>query len=250
MKKLMYLCGAITCLCSLSFFLTSCQEEDGVIPTEHLTNGGFTPIVDVYSPRVKTYGKTYAEWSKEWWKYMLSIPFDRNPINDKTGANGLIGQNGPVVFLAGANTDHVDRNITVSSDKALLLPLVTALNSFPCANNALQPKPGQSLEAFLKEGARALVDQVSTVKVAVDGKEITKLNDYRVTTDVFQVAGSPDLKTCYGGCIDAEPRKAVSDGYFILLKGLKKGDHIIEFSGEIAGSGTSATVTYNVKVTR
>ncbi len=26
------------------------------------------------------HGKTYGEWSAEWWKWVLSIPADRNPL--------------------------------------------------------------------------------------------------------------------------------------------------------------------------
>jgi hypothetical protein len=251
MKKLFLLTGILACALSTTFLITSCQEDEAISPAiENLKGPGATPNVAAYSPRVPVFGHTYNEWTQKWWKYMLSIPSDRNPINDKTGANALVGQNGPVIFLAGANAERVDRNITVTSDKALLIPVVTALITFPCPNNASQPKPGQSLEDFLKEGARAMVDQVQIVKVTVDGKDITNLGDYRVTSDVFQAGGSPDLNICYEGCITPEPRKAVSDGYFILLKGLKKGDHSIEFSGEIAGTRTPAHVTYKVKVTR
>ncbi|HEX5112302.1 MAG TPA: hypothetical protein VFV79_05620, partial [Saprospiraceae bacterium] len=63
-------------------------------------------------------------------------------------------------------------------------------------------------------------------------------------------SGSPDLNACLGNCVTAEPKRAVSDGYFILLKGLKKGDHSIEFNTVTPGSRIPASVTYKVSVTR
>src|SRR5207247_2134376 len=56
----------------------------------------------VLPPGSAPYGKTYGEWSAEHWKWLLSIPAATNPANDFTGANGAIGQSGPVWFLCGS----------------------------------------------------------------------------------------------------------------------------------------------------
>ena len=257
MKNLLNLTGIVAILFGLSFFFFACQDEEGLNPTpvssvENLTIiGGGSALVETYNPRVKAFGRTYGQWTTAWWNYMLSIPAVRNPINDKTGVNALVGQTGPVVFLAGSGGENVDRNISLTSDKAILIPVVTFMAQFPCTNHASQPKPGQSLEDFLKAQARAVVNQASSLLVKVDGKDIRTLSDYRVTSDLFYAGGSPDLNASLGSCITAEPKAAVSDGYFIMLKGLKKGDHTIEFSGAIDGGATPPTkVTYKVRITR
>ena len=257
MKNLMNLTGVVAILFGLSFFFSACQDEEGVNPApassiENLTlvGGGGSPYVDVYSPRVRTFGKTYNEWTIAWWNYMLSIPSDRHPINDKTGANALVGQTGPVVFLAGSLGEPVNRNINLTSDKAILVPVVTFLDQFQGTNHGSQPKPGQTLEDFLKAEARGVVDQASALVIKVDGKDIRTLSDYRVTSDLFYADASPDLKDVFGSNITDEPRAAVSDGYFILLKGLKKGNHTIQLSGKISSIGSATNVTYNIRVTK
>src|SRR5215831_17578658 len=47
------------------------------------------------------YGNTYGEWSARWWQWLMSIPSDKNPNLDPTGAHCAEGQIGPVWFLAG-----------------------------------------------------------------------------------------------------------------------------------------------------
>lgn len=46
-------------------------------------------------------GKTYGEWSANWWQTVLSLPADENPLLDDTGATCALGQDpdSPVFFL-------------------------------------------------------------------------------------------------------------------------------------------------------
>jgi hypothetical protein len=63
-------------------------------------------------------GKPQAEWNAAGWKYSLEIPYDgRHPIQDRTGADALRNQSGPVWFLIPANTGFpVFRSIAVPAD--------------------------------------------------------------------------------------------------------------------------------------
>ena len=63
---------------------------------KNLNNPGVLP------PQSHSHGKTYGEWSAEWWQWALSLPADSNPFFDETGcANGANGQHGSVWFLTG-----------------------------------------------------------------------------------------------------------------------------------------------------
>ena len=88
-------------------------------------NGGNPSVLP---PGSSLFGRTYAEWSAEHWKWLLSIPAPINPANDFTGANGANGQSGQVWFLAGSfcpepptpcSNFTVTRNLTVPAGKAL-----------------------------------------------------------------------------------------------------------------------------------
>jgi hypothetical protein len=58
--------------------------------------------VNVFLPDAKPYGLTYADHIKNFWKWSLKIPANKNPVNDPTGANCATGQentNSPVFYL-------------------------------------------------------------------------------------------------------------------------------------------------------
>src|SRR4029078_3606185 len=48
------------------------------------------------------YNMTWGDWSAEWWRWLMSIPMEKNPANDTTGINCAENQSGPVWFLAGS----------------------------------------------------------------------------------------------------------------------------------------------------
>ncbi len=50
----------------------------------------------VLPPHSQPYGKSYGEWATKWWQWALSIPADRNPLTDLTGAFAGEDQCGPV----------------------------------------------------------------------------------------------------------------------------------------------------------
>jgi hypothetical protein len=52
-----------------------------------------------------------------WWQWVLSIPADNNPTLDTTGQDCMVGQQGPIWFLTGANfggeTPHLTRSCSM-----------------------------------------------------------------------------------------------------------------------------------------
>ena len=89
----------------------------------------------VLPPTALYAGKTYGQWSADWWKYVLAIPPERNPLNDETGARCAESQTGQVFFLVGTFTltpgpggDVVATasrsQCTVPVGKAMLIPIL------------------------------------------------------------------------------------------------------------------------------
>lgn len=60
--------------------------------------------VKIFPPDAKPFGLSYEEHAKNYWKWVLSLPTDIGPFNDKTGekcANGQNNSNSSVFYLSG-----------------------------------------------------------------------------------------------------------------------------------------------------
>jgi hypothetical protein len=203
----------------------------------------------VLPPQSHAFGKTYAQWTVAWWQWMLSTPSSSNPVFDETGANCEIGQSGPVWFLAGTVNESATRTCTIPTGKALFFPILNVEADYPCpAEYNFEPAPGQSLEDFLTESAKAWL-QVRALNVEIDGVPLQNLFGYRVTSPLFTFTGNTSL-THWDPCITGEPQPAVSDGYWIMLAPLSAGNHTLHFHGAATSWGTDfdVDVTYNLTV--
>ena len=87
------------------------------------------------------------------------------------------------------------------------------------------------------------------VRVEVDGRAVTTLDDFRVTSSLFYFTGDPSLTTVFDSSITGSSQPAVSDGYWLMLAPLSRGTHTIHFGGKFASIGfeTEATYTLNVE---
>src|SRR5947209_12587667 len=108
------------------FTLASCKSStDSTAGNSDIVNG-------VYKPGSSPFGSTYAEWSAKWWQWAFGQSVHTggavtHPLLDKTGANADKGQtDANVYFLAGwfGAGDTVTRTVTISSSKALFLPII------------------------------------------------------------------------------------------------------------------------------
>lgn len=191
------------------------------------------PNPGVLPPNSHAFGNTYEEWSAAWWQWVLSIPADDNPLLDQTGEKCNIGQSGKVFFLVGTAPpapSAATRACTIPAGKAIFFPIINIENDFPCPDPNFKPAPGQSLEDFLTEGAKAVIDHVTELEVEIDGVALKNLFDYRATSPLFTFTGDPSL-IIIDPCITGSPQPAVSDGYWIMLTPLPPGQHEIHFRG-------------------
>jgi hypothetical protein len=214
---------------------------------------GQSPNPGVFPLSSKPYGKTYEEWSILWWKWAEAIPFGVNPVfNDLTGIHGSIGQSGPVWFLAGAGGGQIVRTVTVPGGKPLFFPLSNWINDYPCSDPAFQPPAGQTLEKFLQEGVKPYVDMTDVLECEVDGEPLTNLYDYRVVSRLFQFTAAADMSLTGDPCLTGSPQLATSDGYWVMLKPLSPGEHMIHFRAGVSAwnppPGDVLNVTYLITV--
>jgi hypothetical protein len=194
---------------------------------------------DVYfSPNEKPYGFSFGEWSVNWWRWIVSIPMEKNPALDNDGYNSGINQTGPVWFLAGTFGENKMpiRNCVVPSDKAIFFPVINY------EINQLEDSSLKSDEAMINHVVGDINDIVKK-DVIVDGQNIPA---YRVQSfpKVFYLDLEPS------NCLDLEPGliKVAADGYWAFLKPLNVGKHEIYFHGSCSGGTRNSTARYFLSV--
>ena len=196
--------------------------------------------VKVFPPQSHPYGKSYGQWSAEWWKWALSLPVDQNPFYDVSGCqNGANGQSGPVWFLTGviAESGVAVRDCTVPGGKALFFPVINT----ECSTLEPPPFHGNN-EAELR--ACAANFNVVNLAAEVDGVAVKNLDDYRVFSPLFTFT-VPDNNPLG---VPAGTGQAVGNGFYLMLAPLSPGHHTIHFGGTYPDFNFTLSITYHLTV--
>jgi hypothetical protein len=77
------------------------------VPSPAAWATGGNPNSGVLAPHAYPFGKSYGDWTAEWWKWQLKLPATNHPAFSLDGANCDAGQSGKVWFLTGAFTTEV-----------------------------------------------------------------------------------------------------------------------------------------------
>jgi hypothetical protein len=206
---------------------------------------------------------SYGEWSAEWWQWQLSLPATGHPVLSTDGANCADGQEGKVWFLTGTFVTEepdtvltvVRESCTVPTGKAIFFPILNVV----CSTVEVEPF------MLIEEGPDANVDYctakffdgtilvVEDLFVEIDGKALKNLQNYRFQSPVFDFYfENPDDNIlgvdCDNPSVNCNEARSVSDGYWIMLPPLSRGDHTIRFAGSFIDPDTD-TVFYGLDVT-
>jgi hypothetical protein len=174
--------------------------------------------LSIFPPDSQPYGLTYAEHAQNFWKWLLSIPANESPMDDKTGDKCSIEQsntNSTVFYLANGE-GKVERTCTVPIGKGLLIPVMQVEISD-------KELPGASIEE-LSNAAKKDQDGVNSLYLKLDNEEYTydDLLKYRTQpTEPFQ-AIFPDNGIF--GVVEGGPSQVVADGFYILTEPLTTGN--------------------------
>jgi hypothetical protein len=160
-----------------------------------------------------------GDWSAEWWKWALSYPKDQNPILDDSGARSGLGQReGDVFFLAGNYGGLTVRAGDVPCDQNIFFPVV---NDFEVDGSGCSGCSGCSAVA------NTTIKGVTYLACEVDGVDVPDLGDHRETPGAcFMVTLPPDNIL---GLPPGDYGPATSDGFWVMLKPLCPGEHIVRF---------------------
>ena len=211
----------------------------------------FSPLITVGStlkihpPDSAPYGLSYGNWTQKWWEWAFEVPSNDSPVNDVTGENCSLNQEGPVWFLAGTFGTSVTRECTIPEGKALFMPAANV----PVSVAEFKNLPDD--EQVLKAEAEKIIDDVDIVEVEIDGVKIENITSYKVITDLFQ------LNLPQNNVLGAEPGKYnfTGAGDWILTEPLSPGEHTVllravTFSPELGNPATFISeARYNLLVT-
>ncbi|MEO8103128.1 MAG: hypothetical protein ABI790_11400 [Betaproteobacteria bacterium] len=181
-------------------------------------------------------GISQADWSKAWWQWAGSFDQSDSPVADRTGKNCHLGQNGPVWFLAGTyGSKRTQRTCEIPRDKFVFFPLI---------NYVVMPGTGdgqacRSCCATYIKSAKSVTDQPSNLVLDLDGRRIKDLATHRQST-----------KQCFDMGALAKPLYRIfpsaANGYYVMLRPLSPGRHVLNFGGELPG--LSQALTYSLLV--
>lgn len=194
------------------------------------------------------FGSTYGEWGARYWQWVLSIPADRNPGSDTTGAFCGEGQQGPVWFLGSTfGGDPVTRHCTIPAGKALFFPIASVISGAGAYDCDPTAEVACNI-AELRTIAGAATDPLS-LEVTIDGRRLNQVRGQRVETPVFTLTFPPDNAFAVDPPGTVSPN--VADGYWLMLAPLSVGKHTIRsravftggvFDGEVIEATTHLTV--------
>jgi hypothetical protein len=181
-------------------------------------------------PDTKPYGLSYEEYVKNFYKWLLSMPTNENPVNDPTGqkcANGQTNSNSSVFYLVGVGGGTSHKTCKVPAGKSIFIPVGTVEASDKEAPNASVDE--------LNNIAKKDQDGITSLSLKIGDKQYSfdDLKKYRVHTGVFDVVFP---KNALFGVTEGKS-KVVADGYHIITEKLPKGTYTINYKDSLICPG-------------
>jgi hypothetical protein len=197
---------------------------------------------DCFSIDSSPYGLSYGQWTVKWWIWFLSTPKSINPVLDMSGRYASVNQPpSNVWFLSGKLADE-DKNIpsrvcNIPVDRSILFPVIN------CEANPLeypQLKTKQQLMDHVTADENTILEKVCVL----DGKPVPVK---RVNSDppIFEVPMNED-NVC--GVKGRGRTIAYGDGYWVFLKPLSPGDHLLSFRGSCENGRLRSGANYRLMV--
>jgi hypothetical protein len=196
------------------------------------------------------FGMTYGDWATAWFQYAFSIPASENPLLDTTGVDCGVGQSSdPVFFLAESCMiagGKVTRSCTVPAGKALLAP-ITVVECSTVDPPPFQVNDGQEARTCAANVANGI--GLNTLHLSIDGVKIPGLQHYRAQSPFYTFV-MPAEDNIFG-LNGVTSGVSGADGYWVMLKPLSPGSHVLHFGGDYASgpmAGLNIDVMYNLTV--
>lgn len=192
---------------------------------------------------MQPYGKSWEDWQSAWWGWVFSIDSSHHPLRETAPLDTM--QTGKVWFLGGAFYQLAGgKTVAVRQGK---IPYGTALY-FPILNGEDDLATDTSVHS-----AADLIKQQNPMgwitgqpmSADIDGDSVANIPQYlSKQTQTFQCYLAPNN-------LDAAPAGTttmLSDGYYLMVDGLSKGNHVIHFRSGTVSPPLYFDITYKLTV--
>lgn len=198
-----------TLLLTTCLFLAGCSKQD--------VSNNLTQYIVPNNEQVA--GLALHKYADRWWQWANSMPDSQSPVIDTVGSKCHVNQNGDVWFLAGSyETTKIKRQCSIPQGKYIFFPIVNTYDT-----------PEDNADVTCDE-MKANVTQNNLAKMSV------KLNGNEISKQSYQLQ-SQDCFDLYGQVSKAENAPnmypTVSNGYWMMLKPLPKGEYSLEYTVEL-----------------
>ena len=192
----------------------------------------------LFPPNSEPYGLKYAVWTIKWWKWILSIPKEKNPVLDKAGLYLAERQSDPNAwFLTGTFGGSIIRKCRVPLGKAILMPIINYECSFA-------DEPSIKSVVALELKCKSEIDDIKNLSFTIDQLQMNDLTRYRICSSLFDVyLGENNILG-----VEQQTTKMISDGYWIFLKPLRMGRHLLTSSGSCQSGRIMIGIMYDIYV--
>jgi hypothetical protein len=198
------------------------------------TSEGRAEESPVIAPGDSVANTSQEDWSRAWWQWAASFEQEGSPVADRTGESCGLKQSGPVWFLAGTyGTKRTIRTCTVPHGKYLFFPLI---------NYVVGPPPsGRPVSCLaVMSSAAQMTEHPSGLLLEIDGVRAPELFSHRLAT-----------RECFDIGLLSESRvrvyPAAANGYYIMLRPLPPGTHVLNFGGALPSMLQGVTYTLTVE---
>lgn len=196
--------------------------------------------ISIFPIDSKPYGKTYGEWSAEWWQWLLSIPMPDNPLFDLSGIKAHVNQTDPNVFFLCQTHERLksipNRSVSVPAGISVFIPVINWIS--------IRHVHGET-DQELFSTAKHRMDIVGNLEITINGITINKgLEMFRTQSPFFDVAlpESNIIDESYGS------RRCIADGYWLFLKSLDSHTKLSSF-GSCSSGVTKIGANYEINIT-
>ena len=173
------------------------------------------------------------------WRWLTTLPF---PIfEDTSGANCGVAQEGPFWYLAPPFGVSAVTNCTVPSGKTIVAWVAGAGYIWNNCPGDFDGQPTPNARDLFADSVAPLVDEVVGPAAKLDGQ---RLRVRRVVSDVFSFTAGDDWVAIPDGCFTGRPQIGLSDGYFIFIPPLPRGNHTLTMTLH----DPATTSIYNLRI--
>jgi hypothetical protein len=241
-------------------------------------NGSARPVIEeleqrsllsggslAYAPDAVVEGHSLSRWAAKYWTNVLQTKV--HAANGTTFINPMIDDSAPqakavgdVTYLFGTilGGDHL-KTATVRAGSPIFVPILpTEWDNFstPTDNVPNGPLPGNNsaaaLRAFGAQTALPALGVGGALHLIVDGVSLADPGSYRQIAPTFSyvLPQTDNIFQFFGGPASLKGRvsPAEADGFYVMLKPLSPGKHVIDFGGMTA-DGPLGALSVNEKYT-